>query len=178
MYLALRNSRARSTNRTGPAAKNVRDVSRDRVLTDQELAAVILAARSMPPPYGRIVEFLALTGQRREEAAQLTWEEINEKARTWTIPGSRTKNKRAHIVHLSEPAWKVIQACSGEPYVFCTARGNRFQRFGKEKRAIDKLCGVTGAIGHSSAHRRQDPQPSSRHDFGGRGRVPETRLSS
>ena len=121
-----------------------RDVSRDRVLTDQELAAVILAARSMPPPYGRIVEFLALTGQRREEVAQLTWEEIDEKARTWTIPGSRTKNKRAHIVHLSEPAWKVIQACSGEPYVFGTARGNRFQRFGKEKRAIDKLCGITG----------------------------------
>jgi integrase len=87
-----------------------RDVSRDRVLTDQELAAVILAARRTPPPYGRIVEFLALTGQRREEVAQLTWEEIDEKTRTWTIPGSRTKNKRAHIVHLSEPAWKVIQA--------------------------------------------------------------------
>ena len=98
----------------------------------------------MPPPYGRIVEFLALTGQRREEVAQLTWEEIDEKARTWTIPGSRTKNKKAHIVHLSTPAWKVIQACSGEPYVFGTAKGNRFQRFGKEKRVIDKLCGITG----------------------------------
>ena len=29
-----------------------REVSRDRVLTDQELAAVILSARRMPPPYG------------------------------------------------------------------------------------------------------------------------------
>ena len=48
-----------------------REVSRDRVLTDQELAAVILAARQMTPPYGQIVEFLALTGQRREEVAQL-----------------------------------------------------------------------------------------------------------
>ena len=38
----------------------------------------------------------------------------------------------------------MIQACSGEPYVFGTARGNRFQRFGKQKPAIDKLCGVTG----------------------------------
>ena len=47
-------------------SSSYRDVSRDRVLTDQELAAVILAARSMPPPYGRIEEFLALTGQRRE----------------------------------------------------------------------------------------------------------------
>ena len=90
-----------------------REVSRDRVLTDEELAAVILSARRMPPPYGRIVEFLALTGQRREEVAQLKWDELDEKTRTWTIPGSRTKNKKAHIVHLSTPAWKVIEACSG-----------------------------------------------------------------
>jgi integrase len=121
-----------------------RDVSRDRVLTDQELAAVILAARRMPPPYSRIVEFLALTGQRREEVAQLKWDELDEKTRTWIIPGRRTKNKRAHIVHLSEPAWKAIQACSGEPYVFGTATGKRFQRFGKEKPTLDKLCGVAG----------------------------------
>ena len=98
----------------------------------------------MPSPYGLIVEFLALTGQRREEVAQLKWDELDEKTRTWTIPGSRTKNKKAHIVHLSEPAWKVIQACSGEPYVSGTARGKRFQRFGREKHTIDKLCGITG----------------------------------
>ena len=121
-----------------------REVSRDRVLTDQELAAIILSARRMSPPYGRIVEFLALTGQRREEVAQLKWDELDEKTRTWTIPGSRTKNKKAHIVHLSEPAWKVIEACSGQPYVFGTATGKRFQQFGRGKRAIDKLCGVAG----------------------------------
>ena len=125
-------------------SSSYREVSRDRVLTDQELAAVILAARRMPPPYGRIVEFLALTGQRREEVAQLKWDELDEKTRTWTIPGSRTKNKKAHIVHLSEPAWKVIEACSGQPYVFGTATGKRFQQFGRGKRAIDKLCRVGG----------------------------------
>jgi integrase len=89
------------------------------------------------------VEFLAL-GQRREEVAQLKWDELDEKARTWTIPGARTKNKKAHIVHLSEPAWKVIQACSGGSYVFGTERGKRFQRFGREKRALDEICGVIG----------------------------------
>ena len=122
-----------------------REASRDRVLTDPELAAVIIAARQMPPPYGRIVEFLALTGQRREEVAQLRWEELDEKTRTWTIPASRTKNKKAHIVHISELAWKVIEAClRGAPYVFSTATGKRFQSFGKEKRAIDKLTSVIG----------------------------------
>jgi integrase len=125
-------------------SSSYREVSRDRVLADQELAAVIRAARRMPLPYGRIVEFLALTGQRREEVAQLKWEELDEKTRTWTVPGSRTKNKKIHIVHLSEPAWKVVEACSGEPYVFGTATGKRFQRFGKGKRAIDKLCEVAG----------------------------------
>ena len=57
-------------------SSSYREVSRDRVLTDQELAAVILAARRMPVPYGGIVEFLALTGQRREEVAQLRWDEL------------------------------------------------------------------------------------------------------
>jgi integrase len=78
------------------------------VLTDQELATIIVAARQMPTSYGGIVELLALTGQRRQEVSKLKWEELDEKSRTWSIPGSRTKNKKAHIVHLSEPAWQVI----------------------------------------------------------------------
>ncbi len=121
-----------------------REVSRDRVLTDQELAAVILAARKMPWPYGGVVEFLALTGQRREEVAQLKPLEIDENARTWTIPAERTKNKRAHIVHLSEPAWALIAGRLNGSYVFLSTRGSHFQTFGKAKRELDKLCGVHG----------------------------------
>jgi integrase len=85
-----------------------RENSRDRVLTDQELATIILAARQMPPPYGGIVELLALTGQRRHEVCELKWDELDEKSQTCSIPASRTKNKKAHIVHLSDAARKVI----------------------------------------------------------------------
>ena len=116
-----------------------RETSRDRVLTDQELAAIILGARKMPHPYRGIVEFLALTGQRREEVAQLTRNELDEKARIWIIPSSRTKNKKAHIVHLSGPAWKVVAKTPEGELVFGTLRGKRFQAFGKGKRALDKL---------------------------------------
>ena len=49
-----------------------KEVARDRVLDDQELAQVILAARKIGGPYGGIVELLALTGQRREEVARLS----------------------------------------------------------------------------------------------------------
>jgi integrase len=121
-----------------------RETSRDRVLTDQELAAIILSARKMPHPYGRIVEFLALTGQRREEVAQLKRDEFDETGRVWIIPGLRTKNKKAHIVHLSEPAWRVVAKTPDGDLVFGTSRGKRFQAFGKGKRALDKLSGVIG----------------------------------
>ena len=63
-----------------------KEVARDRVLDDQELAQVILAARKIGGPYGGIVELLALTGQRREEVAGLTWQELDLVQRVWTHP--------------------------------------------------------------------------------------------
>ena len=54
-----------------------KEVARDRVLDDDELARVILAARKIGGPYGGIVEFLALTGQRREEVAHMKWDELD-----------------------------------------------------------------------------------------------------
>src|ERR1700719_2222542 len=54
-----------------------KEVARDRVLDDQELAKIILAAREIGGPYGGIVELLALTGQRREEVARATSDELD-----------------------------------------------------------------------------------------------------
>src|SRR5580704_246322 len=79
-------------------------ITRDRVLTDDELAQIVLAARQTSGPYGGIVEILALTGQRREEVAAMTWGELDLHRRVWTLPKSRTKNAKEHAVHLSEPS--------------------------------------------------------------------------
>jgi integrase len=98
----------------------------------------------MPRHYGGIVEVLALTGQRREEVAQLKRDELDETGRVWIIPGLRTKNKKAHIVHLSEPVWRVVAKTSDGDLVFGTSREKRFQAFGKGKRALDRIFGVTG----------------------------------
>jgi len=54
-----------------------RERPRDRVLDDDELSRIIRAARQIDGAYGGIVELLALTGQRREEVAQLTWDEVD-----------------------------------------------------------------------------------------------------
>jgi integrase len=122
-----------------------KEVARDRVLNDTELTQVILAARKIGGPYGAIVELLALTGQRREEVACLHWEELDLAQRTWTIPKARTKNAKAHIVHLSRQALAVLKCADQRgPFVFTLLGTKPFQDFARAKRRLDQLSGVTG----------------------------------
>jgi integrase len=122
-----------------------KEVARDRVLSDSELAQVVLAARGMGGPYGGIVEFLVLTGQRREEVARLRWEELDLARRIWTLPKSRTKNSKEHVVHLSEASMGVLMRAEEHgPFVFSVLGSRPFNRFSKTKRQLDKLSGVTG----------------------------------
>ena len=51
-----------------------------------------------------IVRLLILTGQRREEVAAMTWDELRPTSRLGPIPASRAKNGVAHIVPLSPQA--------------------------------------------------------------------------
>jgi integrase len=121
-----------------------KEVARDRVLNDQELAQIILAARKMGGPYSSIVEFLALTGQRREEVARMTWKELDLHQRVWTLPKSRTKNAKEHAVHLSEQSMAVLKRTPVRgPFVFSVLGINPFQEFSRAKREIDELSGVT-----------------------------------
>jgi integrase len=119
-----------------------KEVPRDRVLSDEELAKVIVAARKIGGPYGGIVELLALTGQRREEVAKATWDEFDLGQRTWTIPKARSKNGKAHIVHLSKQSLSVLNTTENPgPYVLSGAKP--FGRFSAAKRQLDELSGVT-----------------------------------
>ena len=77
--------------------KHAGTTSRDRVLSDEELARIWLALDD--DDYGRIVKLLILTGQRRDEIADLRRSEITETA--IELPGERTKNHRPHVVPLS-----------------------------------------------------------------------------
>jgi len=121
-----------------------KEVARDRVLDDRELAQVILAARKIGGPYGGIVELLALTGQRREEVAGLPWEELDLAQRIWTISKARTKNAKAHIVHLSKQAMATLKRADQRgPLVFSPLGTKSFQDFTHAKRLLDHLSGVT-----------------------------------
>jgi integrase len=90
------------------------ETSRDRVLSDSELAQVWHALPATV--YGDVVRLLMLTGQRRMEIGGLRWSEIDFTARVINLPASRTKNGRSHQVPLSEPALAILTArasCSG-----------------------------------------------------------------
>jgi integrase len=121
-----------------------KEVARDRVLDDQELARIIVACRKIGEPYGGIVQLLALTGQRREEVAGLTWEELDLAGRVWTLPRTRTKNGKMHIVHLSEQSMAVLRDVERHgSYVFSPAGHRPFQSFSQGKRLLDQLSDVT-----------------------------------
>jgi integrase len=121
-----------------------REKARDRVLEDDELARILRAARQMDGPYGGIVELLALTGQRREEVAQLSWVEVDLASRTWTLPASRTKNGKRHIVHLSHEAMSVLNRTQVRiDFVFSLSGTKPFQGFSTAKRELDKFSGVS-----------------------------------
>ena len=122
-----------------------KEVARDRVLDDPELAQVILAARKMGGPYGGMVELLALTGQRRGEVAGLTWQELNLEQRVWTIPKSRTKNAKAHVVHLSEQSMAALRRADQRGSLVFSLLGTKpFQEFNSAKSLLDQLSGVRG----------------------------------
>jgi integrase len=120
-----------------------KEVARDRVLTDPELAQVILAARKVGGPYGGIVELLALTGQRREEVAGSTWDEFDLDQRIWALPKARTKNAKQHTVHLSAQAIAVLKRMKKQgPFAFSFHGTTPFQGFSLAKRELDELSGV------------------------------------
>ena len=92
-----------------------------------------------------IVELLALTGQRREEVARLTWQELDLQQQVWTIPKSRTKNAKAHVVHLSEQSIDLLKRARRQgPLVFSSLGTKPFQEFSRAKSVLDQLSGVSG----------------------------------
>jgi integrase len=118
-----------------------KEVARDRVLNDKELAQVILGARKIGGRYGAIVELLALTGQRREEVAGLQREELDLAHRVWTIPKQRTKNAKAHVVHLSDQSVAVLRRVDQRRSLLGT---KPFRDFSRAKRLLDQVSGVAG----------------------------------
>jgi len=85
-------------------------VKRDRVLNDHELFKIWNAAEDMSYPYGKLIQILMLTGQRRGEVSSMRWEDLNFEEGIWIIPADLNKTANEHILPLTEGVIKIISS--------------------------------------------------------------------
>jgi integrase len=118
---------------------------RSRTLSDDEIRSVWKAAEASTSVMGPFVQFLLLTACRRNEAAQMAREELE--GAVWVIPASRSKNKREHVLPLSDAAITALERLpkiANSRFVFTHDGAHAFANFSKSKAQFDKACGVTG----------------------------------
>ena len=135
------------SNPTTGIPKPHQETSRERVLSISELEQIDQAAQTMGYPFGPLFRMLLLTGQRRDEVGQAVWDEFDLEGCKWTIPGSRSKNGRSHIVHLSAPVVELLgqlPRVDGHTHLFTTNGLRPVSGFSTAKRRLDGLCGVAG----------------------------------
>ena len=128
-----------------------KEVSRERVLSLDELKDLLAAAGRIGYPWGPLVEMLVYTGQRLDEVAQSTWDEVDLDSRVWALSGSRTKNGRPHVVHLSGSAMSTVLALpkvEGQAWLFSTSGSGPVKGFSKAKAKLDEESGVTNWTFH------------------------------
>jgi len=119
------------------------ETKRDRVLADDEIRLAWSAFESVGWPFGPIGQFLLLTGARRDEVAGMKWNELDLGARVWSLPKSRTKNKRDHEIPLSDTAVQILEslpriADAKGGFVFSTTGRTAVSGFSRAKVAIDR----------------------------------------
>ena len=95
--------------------------------------------------------FLVLTAVRSGEARGATWQEIDEDARTWTVPAARMKMGVAHRVPLSDAAMTVLRRARA-----LGSTGLIFSSAGRKRPLTDmalmQLLRRTGLAGDTTIH--------------------------
>ena len=118
--------------------------ARNRVLSDKELSAIWCRAEEYGYPYGRIVQLLVLTGQRRGEIAGLRRSWIAEDEIVY--PVGFVKNKREHVVPVGPMGMELIALMpEGTDLLFPSRLSDEtpFNGFSKSKQAFDKPIDVS-----------------------------------
>jgi integrase len=131
----------------GMARTKPKERARARILSDAEIRDLWEAldllepGKDAPACYPAYVRTLLYTATRRNEAAEMRWEEID--GDTWTIPAARYKTKTDHAVPLTDAAIAMLgkrpKDYARHPFVFSTTDGAKpFSGYSKAKTALDK----------------------------------------
>jgi integrase len=154
--------------------KTIKVAARDRVLTAYEINVLWRATESARDAH-KIIRLLLLTGQREGEVGGMRWSEISTAGgiATWTIPSSRTKNKRRHVVpmtplalaHLPPRPESLFDDAGVERPVFGIRKASDSNR--KRKEIKVRTTGKIGFSGWSKVKRELDDRMGEimREDF-------------
>ena len=115
--------------------------SRDRVLTDPELAAIWNALED--DDYAKVIKLLVCTGCRRAEVGGIKWTEFSDDMSTWGLPKERAKNAKEHKLPVTPLMAEIIESIprrDGFDLLFGRKRG--FTGWSIGKRALDKKLGL------------------------------------
>lgn len=116
-----------------------REQARDRVLTDDEVLAVLRVCAKDAYPFRQFVPLLLATAQRRGEVSRMKWSQIDLDAKQWVIPAELSKNGKPHVVPLNDFALRLLAEiprfvdCD---WVFTTTRRSPISGFSKALRHI------------------------------------------
>jgi integrase len=133
----------------GGRRTSIAERARSRVLADDELRRLWLAAEQDKGPFGAFVRFTLLTCTRRGESAALRRSELSDGGRIWVVPGSRYKSGKDMLIPLSVPAQKIIAArpVLGD-FVFSADGSRPLVGFDDRKKELDAACGVENYVLH------------------------------
>lgn len=144
------------------------ETSRDRVLTNEEIAAIWEAIAFEEQQSSRPWKYLitayfklfVLLGQRGYEIRTMRWIDLDLDGGWWTIPAERSKNKRPHRVplgRLSIEILKILQQKATSTWVFPSPRRQKwdveskvgyFNNVGKATGRIRTRSGVSDFVNH------------------------------
>jgi integrase len=125
---------------------------RDRVLSRDELAALVPVLRMSRRPYAQAMRFMLLTLARREEVGQARWNDIDLTVGTWAI--KETKNGQPHVVPLPRQAIDLLREIKPSvrgktsALVFSTRTGALLRNWHRETKAIQGTSRTAGWTRH------------------------------
>jgi integrase len=137
-----------------PKKSRIAKVEHFAALSWEEMPTFVQQLRGLKTTAARCLEFLIYTGARSDEAIGALWDEIDFKAKAWTIPAERMKGGELHRVPLSRAALELLSALprSG-PYVFGGDDGKMLQDHALRRQVLAKLRPGTSKLTSSiTAH--------------------------
>ena len=129
-----------------PAAdipKAAKERPRERVLTLDEVRAILSACDSLADSQAGFVKFLLFSGQRLNEIARLTWDEVMDDH--IAIPRDRNKSGKTIITPLLPHLRELIDSCpvGDGRFIFSTTNGAKpITAFSQLKAALQETSGT------------------------------------